>query len=72
MLRAARWWPPTAAFVFTGLLGLAWLSLWAVVSRDARLRSKAAGRVPDHGAADARLGDRRVLGTLTGPGVATR
>jgi ACS family hexuronate transporter-like MFS transporter len=35
---ALRWgW--RGAFLFTGLLGIAWLGLWAVVSRDARLRT---------------------------------
>jgi MFS transporter, ACS family, hexuronate transporter len=60
---ALRWgWH--GAFVFTGLLGLAWLFLWAVVSRDARLRVEAPGPSPGRAAAHARLRDRRVLGFM--------
>jgi ACS family hexuronate transporter-like MFS transporter len=56
---ALRWgW--RGAFVFTGLLGLAWLSLWAFVSRDPRLRVQA----PRGHVVGARLRDRRVLGFM--------
>jgi ACS family hexuronate transporter-like MFS transporter len=35
---AALRWGWRGAFFFTGLLGIAWLALWAGVSRDARIR----------------------------------
>ena len=44
------------AFIFTGLLGAAWLALWALVSRDSRLTTKEPADAPT----PPRLGDPRV------------
>jgi ACS family hexuronate transporter-like MFS transporter len=55
---ALRWgW--RGAFVFTGVLGAAWLVLWVRVSRDARLRAHAPPRQ-----IGPRLDDRRVWGFM--------
>jgi ACS family hexuronate transporter-like MFS transporter len=44
-LAALRWgW--RGAFLFTGVLGIAWLAVWAVVSRDPRLRPHARSELP--------------------------
>jgi len=56
---ALRWgW--RGAFVFTGLMGLAWLSLWSVVSRDRRLVVP----TPRYDVVLPRLRDRRVWGFM--------
>ncbi len=56
---AARWgW--RGAFLFTGLLGVAWLTLWSVVSRDPRLRV----RGPRYDVVVLRLRDKRVWGFM--------
>jgi ACS family hexuronate transporter-like MFS transporter len=56
----ARHWGWRGAFVFTGLLGLAWLSLWAFVSRDRRLAAAA----PRFDVVVPRLGDKRIWGFM--------
>jgi ACS family hexuronate transporter-like MFS transporter len=56
---ALRWgW--RGAFLFTGVLGAAWLILWAWVSRDARLRAHS----PPHDVIGPRLRDERVWGFM--------
>jgi ACS family hexuronate transporter-like MFS transporter len=58
---ALRWgWH--GAFIFTGLLGTAWLALWAWVSRDARLRTQAPP--PDSATRGPRLRDKSVWGFM--------
>jgi ACS family hexuronate transporter-like MFS transporter len=56
----AQRWGWRGAFVFTGLLGLAWLSLWALISRDQRLAAPA----PRYDVVLPRLGDRRIWGFM--------
>ena len=48
------------AFVFTGILGVVWLALWALVSRDSRL----APREREDAAQPPRLGDPRLWGFM--------
>ena len=52
------WWGWRAAFWFTGLIGAAWLAVWAVVSRRPDIRERAAAvAVKDTARARPRLAD---------------
>jgi ACS family hexuronate transporter-like MFS transporter len=59
---ALRWgW--RGAFLFTGLLGVGWLALWALISRDSRLREPPS--MSDEGSVDApSLRDSAVWGFM--------
>src|SRR5262245_8077903 len=52
------WWGWRAAFWFTGLIGVLWLALWAVVGRRPDIRKPAA--LEAHHTPGPRFGDRRL------------
>ncbi|MBI4874499.1 MAG: MFS transporter [Acidobacteria bacterium] len=56
----AMWWGWRAAFLFTGMVGVAWLGVWLVVSRRPEIR--VARRDPGVGDTQARIGvlDRKL------------
>ncbi len=53
----ALWWGWRAAFLFTGLIGIAWLLLWAVVSRNPEIQQS---REPEVQRAHIQFRDSRV------------
>ncbi len=56
----ALWWGWRAAFLFTGLIGAAWLALWLFVSRRPDIRRRARAAEPDRKPESPRLKDARI------------
>ncbi|MFN0164903.1 MAG: MFS transporter [Bryobacteraceae bacterium] len=58
------WWGWRSAFLFTGLIGAAWLLMWFFVSRRADIRLPRPTRQADAGPVAIRYGDPRVWGFI--------
>lgn len=56
----ALWWGWRAAFLFTGVIGVAWLILWAFVSRRPEIRAHPQARLGAEGGGRMRARDLRV------------
>ena len=56
----ALWWGWRAAFIFTGVIGMGWLLLWAFVSRRPDVRLRPDAHATDSGGSDMRLSDPRI------------
>jgi ACS family hexuronate transporter-like MFS transporter len=60
----AVWWGWRVGFLFTGAVGLAWISLWLIVSRRPDVRAFRPPRAADAGGAKPSLKDPRVWGFM--------